>query len=153
MQLIWYFMRNECWSVARFLKDRSSVTPVTERDHQPVNVSLEIILEGKRRIVCAWMVFEIVSFYTFLTLLNWIIGNSHLEFISFKFISYLDCVNFLVSGFKDVCSLVDVKQENLNSDVVLTVIPKLSNELFSIWVHVVCPPSLCSMLWEGDFME
>ncbi|XP_063942330.1 sister chromatid cohesion 1 protein 3 [Daucus carota subsp. sativus] len=81
-------------SVARFLKDRSSVTPVIERDHQSINVSLDTILEGKRRKVCARIVFETLVLKT--------------------------------------CSLVDVKQENPYGDVVLTVTPKLSNELFSI---------------------
>ncbi|KAL1826515.1 hypothetical protein ACET3Z_004927 [Daucus carota] len=83
-----------CRSVARFLKDRSSVTPVIERDHQSINVSLDTILEGKRRKVCARIVFETLVLKT--------------------------------------CSLVDVKQENPYGDVVLTVTPKLSNELFSI---------------------
>ncbi|WOG86427.1 hypothetical protein DCAR_0205631 [Daucus carota subsp. sativus] len=74
--------------------DRSSVTPVIERDHQSINVSLDTILEGKRRKVCARMVFVTLVLKT--------------------------------------CSLVDVKQENPYGDVVLTVTPQLSNELFSI---------------------
>ena len=83
---------------------------------------LATILEGKRRKVCARILFEtLVSFCTFLTLIYWIIDILHVEINKFQVfpflfkkkiilillyfqnnLSYLDCVNLLVLGFKEL---------------------------------------------------
>lgn len=135
------FLYNECRAVAQFLKSRSSATPAVES--QSVDVSLKTILEGKRRKVCARMVFEtLVSLCTFLVtalLFNMVTHeNSKLASRSITIflviqktnISLLTLQFFVLQVLKN-CGLIDVHQEESFGDVTLTVTQNLSKKLFS----------------------